>query len=92
MKKLNWWQRLQCKVFCPNFEQNNPLNELLDIVTAQRDKALRTLASADREIERLNLMVQMMDESTEVAELKKERDMYKNIIEQLGNMAPLAQG
>lgn len=73
----------------------NPSNELakkLDLVTAQRDKALRTLASADREIERLNLMVQMMDESTEVAELKKERDMYKNIIEQLGNMAPLAQG
>lgn len=24
MKKLNWWQRLQCKVFCPKFEQNKP--------------------------------------------------------------------
>lgn len=66
----------------------NPSNELakkLDLVTAERDKAVRTLALADREIERLNLMVQMMDESTEVADLQKERDKYKAIIERFGS-------
>jgi len=45
-----------------------------EIYKAERDSAKSTLASADREIERLNLMVQMMDESKEMDEIKAQRD------------------
>ena len=27
MKKLNWWQRLQCKWLCPNFKQDRPAED-----------------------------------------------------------------
>lgn len=62
----NPWKR-QC-----TREKIVKLERELAALTTERDALKITLASADREIERLNLMVQMMDESKELPASQQE--------------------